>query len=153
MCGAIDSGHTSAHLTMVTDARLGELVQRFGRPAAQAVWDAGLGAVVQIEAICVECDIDCSFERIAGYLHLPHGTPPGESVTVFQDEARLASEMGFDAVFVEAVPFVGGPGVRFGIRRACIRLIPLRPDGAIKCAADTCSKTVRPASSRTIHWA
>jgi glycine/D-amino acid oxidase-like deaminating enzyme/nitrite reductase/ring-hydroxylating ferredoxin subunit len=113
-CGAIDTGHTSAHLTMVTDARLGELVQRFGRPAARAVWDAGLGAVAQIEAICVECDIDCSFERIAGYLHLPHGTPPGESVTLFQDEARLASEMGFDAVFVEAVPFVGGPGVRFG---------------------------------------
>jgi hypothetical protein len=38
-------GHTSAHLTMVTDARLTELVKRFGRNHAQAVWDAGLAAM------------------------------------------------------------------------------------------------------------
>ena len=30
-CAGTDSGHTSAHLTMVTDARLSELMQRFGR--------------------------------------------------------------------------------------------------------------------------
>src|SRR5881394_2474708 len=36
-CAAIDTGHTSAHLTMVTDTRLSELAQRFGRTHAQAV--------------------------------------------------------------------------------------------------------------------
>src|SRR5204862_6289199 len=40
-CAAIDTGHTSAHVTMVTDTRLSELVKRFGRNHAQAVWDAG----------------------------------------------------------------------------------------------------------------
>ena len=43
-CAATDTGHTSAHLTMVTDARLSDLVNRFGRTHAQAVWDAGLAA-------------------------------------------------------------------------------------------------------------
>lgn len=44
---AIDTGHTSAHLTMVTDARLTELARRFGRTHAQAVWDAGLAAIAR----------------------------------------------------------------------------------------------------------
>src|SRR5438132_3477171 len=35
-CAEIDTGHTSAHLTMVTDQRLTELANRFGRPHAQA---------------------------------------------------------------------------------------------------------------------
>ena len=38
-CATIDTGHTSAHLTMVTDGRPSELVKRFGRSHAQAVWD------------------------------------------------------------------------------------------------------------------
>ena len=46
-CAATDTGHTSAHLTMVTDARLAELVKRFGRNHAQAVWDAGLAAIAR----------------------------------------------------------------------------------------------------------
>ena len=35
-CAAIDTGHTSAHLTMVTDASLSELAKAFGRTHAQA---------------------------------------------------------------------------------------------------------------------
>ena len=44
-CAATDTGHTSAHLTMVTDTRLSDLVKGFGRTHAQAVWDAGLAAI------------------------------------------------------------------------------------------------------------
>jgi glycine/D-amino acid oxidase-like deaminating enzyme len=36
-CATIDTGHTSTPLTMVTDARLSELVKRFGRTHTQAV--------------------------------------------------------------------------------------------------------------------
>jgi glycine/D-amino acid oxidase-like deaminating enzyme len=36
-CARTDTGHTSAHLTMVTDARMTELAKRFGRNHAQAV--------------------------------------------------------------------------------------------------------------------
>jgi glycine/D-amino acid oxidase-like deaminating enzyme len=50
-CAMTDTGHTSAHLTMVTDARLTELVTRFGRDHAQAVWDAGLAAIATIERV------------------------------------------------------------------------------------------------------
>src|SRR5262245_39468862 len=49
-CGQVDTGHTSAHLTMVTDTRLPTLVKQFGRTHAQAVWDAGLAAIDQIAA-------------------------------------------------------------------------------------------------------
>ncbi len=51
-CAQIDTGHTSAHLTMVADTRLSDLVSRFGRTHAQAVWDAGLAAIAQIDALC-----------------------------------------------------------------------------------------------------
>src|SRR4051812_42208136 len=53
-CAVTDTGHTSAHLTMVTDARLAELVKQFGRTHAQAVWDAGLAAIATIDEIVRE---------------------------------------------------------------------------------------------------
>ena len=49
-CAQIDTGHTSAHVTMVTDRRITELVDSLGRDHAQAVWDAGLAAIGQIAA-------------------------------------------------------------------------------------------------------
>src|SRR5687767_9184153 len=53
-CAAIDTGHTTAHVTMVTDSRLGELSRKFGNTHAQAVWDAGLAAIAEIETIVRE---------------------------------------------------------------------------------------------------
>src|SRR5689334_17847434 len=47
-CARCDTGHTTAHLTCVTDLRLHELVKKFGRDHAQATWDAGLAAIEQI---------------------------------------------------------------------------------------------------------
>src|SRR6187549_877124 len=61
-CASTDTGHTSAHLTMATDARLSELVKRFGRDHAQAVWDAGLAAIATIDEIVREREIDAGFE-------------------------------------------------------------------------------------------
>src|SRR5207302_158945 len=40
-CAGADTGHTTAHLTFVTDARLHRLVKVFGRDCAQAFWAAG----------------------------------------------------------------------------------------------------------------
>jgi glycine/D-amino acid oxidase-like deaminating enzyme/nitrite reductase/ring-hydroxylating ferredoxin subunit len=109
----IDTGHTSAHLTMVTDDRLSGLVKRFGRDHAQAVWDAGRAAIAQIDSIVQDLDLDCEFEWVPGYLHSPIGQPAGDAKRLLQKEAGLASELGFDAEFAEEVPFVGGPGIRF----------------------------------------
>src|SRR5205085_9635778 len=52
--GHIDTGQTTAHLTAITDSRLSELIENFGRNHAQAVWDAGAAAIEQIEAIVAE---------------------------------------------------------------------------------------------------
>ena len=57
--------------------------------------------------------IDCDFEWVPGYLHLPRDASKQKEDVDFQEEARLASELGFDAEFVDDVPLVGGPGVRF----------------------------------------
>src|SRR4029079_14243723 len=111
-CAQIDTGHTSAHLTMVTDQRLTDLVKTFGRNHAQAVWDAGIAASGQIASNVVDLGIDCDFAWVPGYLHAPLGAG-ATGVSTFREEAVLAAELGFDAAFVDAVPFVGGPGVRF----------------------------------------
>jgi glycine/D-amino acid oxidase-like deaminating enzyme/nitrite reductase/ring-hydroxylating ferredoxin subunit len=111
-CAQIDTGHTSAHLTMVTDQRLSELVDTHGRDHAQAVWDAGLAAIGQIATNVVDLAIDCDFAWVPGYLHPPLGEN-GHNAAAFEKEAALAGALGFDAEYVDAVPFVGGPGVRF----------------------------------------
>src|SRR5258708_7421378 len=120
-CAHIDTGHTTAHLTMVTDRRLTDLAGTFGRDHAQATWDAGLAAIAQIETIVRDLDIDCEFARVSGYVHAPIGEPANESASSFQEEASTAGELGFDAEFVEEVPFVGGAGLRL-VRHA--RLYP-----------------------------
>src|SRR5204863_4659424 len=101
------------HLTMVTDATLSELLKRFGENHAQAVWDAGLASIAQIERIAAEEAIDCEFVRIPGYQHARDGEASPALVETFKREADLASRFGFDAQVVDRVPFVGGPGVRF----------------------------------------
>jgi len=114
-----DTAHTSAHLSMVTDAWLSELVDRFGRDHAQAAWDAGLAAIAQIDTIVREEEIACDFAWVPGYLHRPLGdggpnkVRPTDAFDAFRDEAVLAADLGFDAAFVDDVPFVGGPGVVF----------------------------------------
>jgi glycine/D-amino acid oxidase-like deaminating enzyme/nitrite reductase/ring-hydroxylating ferredoxin subunit len=109
----IDTGHTTAHLTMVTDLRLPALVKSFGRNHAEAAWDAGLAGLAQIQAIVADLKIDCDFAWVPGYIHAPIGQPAGDSAASFREEASLARDLGFDAEFVDEVPFVGGPGVRF----------------------------------------
>src|SRR5215203_4281456 len=46
-CAEADTGHTTAHLTYVTDARLHHLVKVFGKDATKAFWEGGLAAIDQ----------------------------------------------------------------------------------------------------------
>ena len=112
-CAMTDTGHTSAHLTMVTDARMAELVKRFGRNHAQAVWDAGLAAIATIDEVVREHAIDAGFEWVDGYLHAPLNDETSQEAERLQEDARLARDLGFDAEYVEAVPLVNRPGIRF----------------------------------------
>lgn len=112
-CATTDTGHTSAHLTMVTDARLTDLVKRFGRDHAQAVWDAGLAAIATIDEVVREHAIDAGFEWVDGYLHAPLMADADSESKRLQDDAALARDMGFDAEYVDDVPVANQPGVRF----------------------------------------
>lgn len=112
-CAQIDTGHTSAHLTIVTDHRLTELERAFGRDHAQAVWDAGLAALMQIDRIIRDERIDCGFAWVPGYLHAPLGSDREQEARSLRDEAALAGALGFDATFVDVDPVVRGPAVRF----------------------------------------
>lgn len=109
----VDTGNTTAHLTMVTDLQLNELVKNFGQEVARAVWDAGHIAIDQIESHIEVEDIECDFKRVPGYLH---EAIEGEGATrdELEEVADLARELGFEASFVESVPHFKRAGVRFG---------------------------------------
>lgn len=112
-CASVDTGHTTAHLTMVTDVRLSELVERFGRDHAQAAWDAGLAAIAAIDDAVRDEAIEADFGWVDGYLHAPVSGAGAQEAGRLRDEAALAHELGFDAEYTDAVPLVGTPGVRF----------------------------------------
>jgi glycine/D-amino acid oxidase-like deaminating enzyme/nitrite reductase/ring-hydroxylating ferredoxin subunit len=111
--GGGDTGHTTAHLTYVTDLRLTELDSVFGRDQAHAVWDAGRIAIEQIQANISAEQIACEFRSVPGYLHEPiDGRNAQREQTALRREAQLACELGFDATYVERVPFVNRAGIR-----------------------------------------
>lgn len=112
-CAQVDTGHTTAHLTYVTDSRLSELAKTFGRDQAQAAWDAGLAAMLQIRSLVQEESIECGYQTVPGYLHAPWKEIPKGEIDRLQEDADLAAELGFDAHYVDAVPLADRPGIRF----------------------------------------
>jgi glycine/D-amino acid oxidase-like deaminating enzyme/nitrite reductase/ring-hydroxylating ferredoxin subunit len=113
-CASADTGHTTAHLTMVTDLRLQQIVKKFGKDGGRAFWDAGAAAIDQIHNIVQREQIRCEFNWVPGYLHVSlhdrGGTKERESL---MHDAELAKELGYSAEFVEVVPYCNKPGVRF----------------------------------------
>lgn len=122
-CCRVDTGHTTAHLTYVTDKRLSVLVKQFGRDHAQAAWDAGRAALGMISEIVEAEDIDCDFNLAPGYLHAPLGGDDKKERRQLEEDARLAQELGFDATFLESIPTVERPGICFANQA---RFHPLR---------------------------
>jgi glycine/D-amino acid oxidase-like deaminating enzyme/nitrite reductase/ring-hydroxylating ferredoxin subunit len=112
-CGGMDTGHTTAHLTHVTDLRLHELEARFGRDHAQATWDAGRAAMQQIDEIVRSEQLLCDLVSVPGYLHAVRGETKERDRKLLQKDAQLAQEMGFEAEYLDDVPFVETAGVRF----------------------------------------
>src|SRR5256885_10872441 len=101
-CASADTGHTTAHLTYVTDYRLHHLVKVFGRDGAKAFWEAGVAALDQIAEIASKLKIDCEFKWVPGYLHasLREETTKKDRDSL-EEDAKLAIELGFDAQFEE----------------------------------------------------
>lgn len=111
-CASVDTGHTTAHLTFVTDTPLSDLVRTFGRDTALAVWDGGRLAIDQIESNVASELIDCEFRRVPGILH---AALEGEGMTAdeLRELAELATGLGFPASFAPSTEPFGLPGVRF----------------------------------------
>jgi glycine/D-amino acid oxidase-like deaminating enzyme/nitrite reductase/ring-hydroxylating ferredoxin subunit len=110
--GMVDSGHTTAHITYVTDLRLPKIAQYFDKQRARLTWQAGKYAIDTIESIAANENIECEFRRIPGFLHARLRGKRDETAQL-QEDADLARELGFEAMFVPEVPFCGKPGVRF----------------------------------------
>ncbi len=113
-CMGGDTGYTTAHVTAVTDLRLSALRKSFGDDHARAAWDAGFAAIAQIDE-CVRTEaIDCDFAWVPGYLYANGGAESRPAdLKALAAEAETATELGFDASYVERIPFVNRPGVRF----------------------------------------
>lgn len=112
--GGVDSGHTTAHVTCVTDQDLSELVRRFGRDHARAAWDAGLAAIAEIDAIVGGEEIDCGWTWVPGYKFAALDANADRARMRFQQEAALAADLGFEAAAIDAVPFFQRPGIAYG---------------------------------------
>jgi glycine/D-amino acid oxidase-like deaminating enzyme/nitrite reductase/ring-hydroxylating ferredoxin subunit len=137
-CLQADTGHTTAHLTCVTDTRLSELAKSFGADHARATWDAALAAIAQIDGIVRTEGIECGFTWAPGYLHAPHALhapshPPAgdgeQEAEMLRAEANQIVELGFDARYLNRVPFMNVPGIeidgqaRFNPRRYLAALL------------------------------
>ena len=112
-CAEADTGHTTAHLTYVTDERLRHLVKVFGRDAARAFWEAGAAAMDQIYEIVQHAAPDSEFKWVTGYLHARWDESDDQDRESLREDAQLARELGFDAKFLDAVPWANRPGVAF----------------------------------------
>ncbi len=110
---SIDTGHTTAHLTYVTDVGLQELADNFGNDHAQAAWDAGAAAIDEIERIVWEEGIECEFTRVPAYVHVCVDGFSQNDISELKKEASLAAKLGFDAAYLKSAPYFNLPAVRF----------------------------------------
>ena len=110
--GSGETGHTSAHLTCLTDLRPVELIRNFGEEAARLAWQAGAAAIDLIEQLVEDLNIDCGFRRVPGFLHAALRGTEDES-TSLREEADAAAKLGFAARYVPSTPVLGKPGVGF----------------------------------------
>lgn len=112
-CASADTGHTTAHLTYVTDTRLAKTVKRFGRDAARGFWEAGAAAIDEIHRIVRAEKIDCEFKWVSGFLHGSLTETAKHADESLREDATLAKEFGFSAEYQEHVPYAHRAGVRF----------------------------------------
>ena len=110
--GSGDTGHTTAHITYMTDTRLTELVSTRSRRDARLAWEAGAAAMGFIERTVQKEGIECAFKRVPGYLEAAVGADEAETDRL-KEEAKLARELGFEANFIEEGPATGRAAICF----------------------------------------
>ena len=100
-------------ISLTSPNSLDELAKLYSREQAKATIDAGAFAIDEIERIARKEKIECEFSRVPGYLHAPL-TGGQEDVRVrLKKDAQIANDFGFEASYLDRVPFMNRPGVRF----------------------------------------
>jgi glycine/D-amino acid oxidase-like deaminating enzyme/nitrite reductase/ring-hydroxylating ferredoxin subunit len=107
-----ETGHTTAHLTGVTDLLLTELTKQHGKRVAGAAWEAGFAAISQIQNNVQSEGIACDYRKVPGYIVAALFADPVKEVEDLRKEAELGKELGFDMFYQDAVPGLHRPGVR-----------------------------------------
>jgi glycine/D-amino acid oxidase-like deaminating enzyme/nitrite reductase/ring-hydroxylating ferredoxin subunit len=104
---------TTAHLTSALDDRFFELERLHGKDGARLAAESHRAAIDRIESIVTAEAIDCSFERLHGYLF----SPPEGTSEILDQELEAAHRAGLtDVRKVERAPlaaFDTGPALRF----------------------------------------
>jgi glycine/D-amino acid oxidase-like deaminating enzyme/nitrite reductase/ring-hydroxylating ferredoxin subunit len=112
-CAGVDTGHTTAHLTAVTDLRLHELIRNFDTQVARAVWDAGGAAIDEIVKLIREAGIRCGFRWVPGYLHAPLVDEAVDALAELDHEIDAARQLEIPVSQIGEVPYCRRPGVKF----------------------------------------
>jgi glycine/D-amino acid oxidase-like deaminating enzyme/nitrite reductase/ring-hydroxylating ferredoxin subunit len=111
--GGGETGRTTAHLSNALDDRYSVLENMHGRKGARLAAESHSAAIARIQAIVMEENIECDFERLDGYLFVP----PGQPAEVLKLEIEAATLAGVPGVeWVERAPlpeFDTGACLRF----------------------------------------
>ena len=108
-----DTGHTTAHLTYMTDRRLSELVASFGKRDALLSWKAGVEAMEMIASLAEEEGISCGLRSVPGYLVSAAGSDLQAERHQLLQEVEFAREGGFPVGLLEEAPVTRRPGILF----------------------------------------
>lgn len=107
--GSGETGRTTAHLTCALDDRYYFLENTFGEAAAALAAESHVAAIDKIEEIVTSLHIDCSFQRVNGYLFL-HESDREESL---DKEYQATQKAGLHTSIVQETPGIyGGENIR-----------------------------------------
>lgn len=109
--GGGETSHTSAHLSNVMDVGYLKIAGLHGEEGARLVAQSHSSAITRIDYIVAREHIDCSFERLDGYLFLGDGTSEKE----LHEEFEAARRAGVKVSELMLSPFglKMGPCLRF----------------------------------------
>jgi glycine/D-amino acid oxidase-like deaminating enzyme/nitrite reductase/ring-hydroxylating ferredoxin subunit len=95
-----ETGHTTAHVTELIDARYQVLESKFGRDGARRARESSRAAIDRIEALAAELAPDCGFQRVSEYLYAETAAQRRE----LDKELASLQRAGSDVTFVDELP-------------------------------------------------
>jgi glycine/D-amino acid oxidase-like deaminating enzyme/nitrite reductase/ring-hydroxylating ferredoxin subunit len=141
------TGHTTAHITEVTDHPFGKLISTFGADGARLALQSTRAAVEHIAATVRRRKLSCDFGRVAGYAY----TESRRGLAALREEQEAARTLGLAAELVKDVPlpFATAGGLRFDgqaqfhVRRYLLPQVASLPGGGCHVFEDTLALEVK----------